>query len=122
MPRAAWLRVFSPFMKKPFFARQALLVLIAVFFFVPFAMRGSRYAVQRMKNDVQDWLPADFPETKELAWFRERFLGEQFVVISWDHCRGTSGDDRALNDEQFRDDEQFRQFVDGLFPAAPPSL
>lgn len=96
-------------MKKPFFARHALLVLTVVFFFVPFAMRGSRYAVQRMKNDVKDWLPADFPETAELNWFRQRFLGEQFVVISWDGCQGTE------------DDKRFQAFVDNLFPETPPS-
>jgi len=96
-------------MKKPFFARHALLVLIGVFFLVPFAMRGSRYAVQRMKNDVKDWLPSDFEETADLEWFRKRFLGEQFVIISWEGCRGTS------------DDQQFKDFVDNLFPEAPPS-
>ena len=94
-------------MKKPFFARYAFWVLVIVFFFVPFAMRGARYAVQRMKNDVKDWLPADFPETAELDWFRKHFLGEQFVVISWEDCHGT--------------DERFRKFVDGLFPELPPS-
>lgn len=97
-------------MKKPFFARHALLVLIVVFFFVPFAMRGSRYAVQRMKNDVKDWLPADFPETAELDWFRERFMGEQFILISWEGCRGT------------KDDRRFIDFVDSLFPSLPPSV
>ena len=96
-------------MKKPFFARHALLVLTIVFFFVPFAMRGSRYAVQRMKNDVKDWLPSDFPETAELNWFRQRFLGEQFVVISWDGCHGT------------QDDQRFQAFVDRLFPQSAPS-
>lgn len=96
-------------MKRPFFARHALFVLMAVFFCVPFAMRGSRYAVQRMKNDVKDWLPADFPETADLAWFGKRFLGEQFVVVSWDGCRGTN------------DDESFKTFVDKLFPELPPS-
>ncbi len=96
-------------MKKPFFARHALLVLMVVFFFVPFAMRGARYAVQRMKNDVKDWLPDDFEETKELDWFRERFLGEQFVVISWEGCHGTL------------DDESFKTFVDKLLPELAPS-
>ena len=96
-------------MQKPFFARHALLVLVAVFFLAPFSMRGSRYAVQRMKNDVKDWLPADFPETADLDWFRERFLGEQFVIISWDGCHGTI------------DDQRFMDFVDNLFPEAPPS-
>ena len=96
-------------MKKLFFARHSLLVLIVVFFFVPFALRGSRFAVQRMKNDVKDWLPSDFPETADLDWFTQRFLGEQFVVISWDGCKGTP------------EDERFMDFVDNLFPELPPS-
>ena len=97
-------------MHKSFFGRHALLVLAIVFFSIPFALRGSRYAVQRMKNDVKDWLPTDFPETHELDWFRKRFLGEQFVVISWDGCHGN------------RDDVRFQKFVDNLFPEIPPSL
>ncbi len=96
-------------MQKPFFARYALLVLVVVFFLTPLSMRGSRYAVQRMKNDVKDWLPSKFPETAQLDWFRKRFLGEQFVIISWDGCRGTA------------DDQKFMDFVDNLFPEAPPS-
>ena len=97
-------------MQKPFFGRHALLVLAIVYFSIPFALRGSRYAVQRMKNDVKDWLPTDFPETHELDWFRQRFLGEQFVAISWDGCHGD------------RDDTRFRRFVDNLFPELPPSV
>ena len=97
-------------MQKSFFGRHALLVLIIVFFAIPFALRGSRYAVQWMKNDVKDWLPADFPETHELNWFRKRFLGEQFVVISWDGCHGD------------RDDKRFKEFVDNIFPELPPSI
>ena len=100
---------------KSFFGRQSLLVLIAVFFCIPFALRGSRYAVQRMKNDVKDWLPDDFPETKELDWFRQRFLGEQFILISWDGCKGNIGK------EGVPDDERFKNFVDNLFPELPPS-
>lgn len=97
-------------MQKSFFGRHALLVLIIVYFSIPFALRGSRYAVQRMKNDVKDWLPTDFPETHELDWFRKRFLGEQFVVISWDGCHGD------------RSDKQFKAFVDNIFPELPPSM
>ena len=97
-------------MQKSFFGRYALLVLIVVFFSIPFALRGSRYAVQRMKNDVKDWLPTDFPETSELDWFRDRFLGEQFVVISWEGCHGD------------REDQRFRDFVDNIFPELPPSI
>lgn len=44
-------------------------------------------AVQDIRNEVTDWLPKDFPETEVLSWFRPRFVGDQFVAISWDGCR-----------------------------------
>lgn len=91
-----------------FFGRRALLILVIIFFLVPFVLRGARMAVQNMKNDVKDWLPADFPETAELDWFREHFLGEQFVVISWDGC-GAGGTD-----------ERLKLFLAKLQPEHPP--
>jgi len=65
---------------------MAVLTLCLIFFWLPFAMRGARMAIAGMKNDVKDWLPADFPETRELGWFRDNFLGEQFVILTWDGC------------------------------------
>ena len=97
-------------MRQPtFFARRALLILVVVFFFVPFALRGARMAVQGMKNDVKDWLPSDFVETAELDWFRKHFVSEQFVVVSWDGCTGDAADER------------YRMFVAKLMPETPPS-
>ena len=46
---------------------------MVVFFLVPFALRGARMAVQGMKNDVKDWLPKEFEETKDLDEFRQLF-------------------------------------------------
>ncbi|TWT32809.1 Toluene efflux pump membrane transporter TtgH [Blastopirellula retiformator] len=66
---------------------------MAVFFLIPFALRGARLSLEKMKNDVKDWLPDDFTETKDLAWFRDHFLGEQFVLISWEGC---TADDQRL--------------------------
>ena len=80
-----------------------------IFFLVPFALRGARLAMQSMKNDVKDWLPSDFEETKDLEDFRQRFLGEQFVVVTWEGCHGTL------------EDERFKAFVNKLFPETPPS-
>ena len=97
-------------MKRSFFARYALIILLVIAFFTPFAMRGARIAVSRIKNDVKDWLPAEFEETTDLDWFREHFLGEQFVIVSWEGCTGTT------------DDVKFQNFVDNLFPDVPPSL
>ena len=98
-------------MEKPtFFSRRALVILIVVFFLVPFALRGARMALQGMKNDVKDWLPKEFAETKDLDEFREHFLSEQFVLVSWDGCHG---------DEE---DERFQLFVAKLIPEIPPSV
>ena len=96
-------------MKQPFFARHALLILMGVFFFVPFALRGARQSLQSMKNDVKDWLPSSYDETGDLNWFKEHFLGEQFVVVSWDGCHGDESD--AL----------FRTFMAKLLPSKTPS-
>ncbi|HMO13191.1 MAG TPA: MMPL family transporter [Pirellulaceae bacterium] len=76
---------------KPFFSRRipifgnyAMVVLCVIFFLLPFILRGSRQGIDTMENKVADWLPADFPETAELRWFRSHFVGDQFVVVSWE--------------------------------------
>jgi uncharacterized protein len=96
--------------KPTFFARYAILILVIVFFLVPFALRGARMAIQGMKNDVKDWLPKEFAETRDLDDFRKYFLSEQFVLVSWDGCYG---------DET---DERFRLFVAKLTPEVAPSV
>ena len=63
-----------------------MLIMMIVCFLVPFALRGSKMVTQRMENDIKDWLPGDFPETRELEWFGKLFLGEQFIVITWEGC------------------------------------
>ena len=96
-------------MKPSFFQRHALLILMLVCFWVPFGMRGARMGAKEMRNDVKDWLPDTFEETKELAEFRRYFNSEAFVMVSWEGCHGNLGDER------------FRQFVDLFFPEVPPS-
>jgi uncharacterized protein len=98
-------------MQRPtFFARRAILILVIVFFFVPFAVRGARLALQGMKNDVKDWLPKELAETKDLDEFRRYFLNEQFVLVSWDGCFGDEADNR------------YRLFLAKLTPETPPSV
>lgn len=91
--------------KKLFFGRPipivgsvAVVVLCLVFFWVPFAMRGARMAVGNMKNNVKDWLPAEFEETAELEWFRQHFLGESFIVATWPGCKEGDPNFRRLED------------------------
>ena len=73
-------------MSSRFFARRALPILCLVYFLIPFGIRGARFSVQRMKNDVKDWLPSSFKETREVEWFAEHFLGGRFVMVSWPGC------------------------------------
>ena len=96
-------------MKRTFYQRYALFILMIVFFLIPFGLRGSRMAINGMRNEVKDWLPDRFNETKELEIFQKHFWGEGFIVVSWDGCHGTLDDDR------------FKWFVDKFFPELPPS-
>jgi len=73
-------------MKIPYYARYAFAILLLAVFVLPIATRGARYAVENTSNDVKKWLPAGFEETRVLDWFREHFLGEQFVLVSWKGC------------------------------------
>lgn len=64
----------------------ALLILLIFFFILPSAFRGARLAVANKKNNIKDWLPSDFRETVELEWFAKYFMGESFVLATWDGC------------------------------------
>ena len=73
-------------MSQPFFARRSFRIMMAVAFFCPFIWMGSRRALETNRNDVKDWLPADFPETAVHSWFQKHFPFEQFVMASWEGC------------------------------------
>ncbi len=72
--------------KQPFFQRFAWLILTGVALATPVVFFGAGKAVSSNSNKVEDWLPAGFKETGELGWFRERFVGDQFVIVSWEGC------------------------------------
>ena len=84
--------------RSPVGLSYALLILTAFFFLVPSAFRAARLSLGQKENDVKDWLPSDFPETGELEWFADHFVGESFVLATWPGC--TSGDKRLVLLEQ----------------------
>ena len=49
-------------------------------------------ALASNRNDVKEWLPESFEETKSYNKFQESFQNETFVLASWDGC--TLEDDR----------------------------
>jgi uncharacterized protein len=70
----------------PFFGNRAMMIMCLIFFLLPFVLRGTRESVDNIKNDVADWLPETFAETQDLKFFSHHFVGDQFVVVSWDGC------------------------------------
>ncbi|HQU41709.1 MAG TPA: MMPL family transporter, partial [Pirellulales bacterium] len=73
-------------MKRSFYDRNAQkILLISAFLFFP-TMIGALKALRSNKNDVAQWLPAQYEETTTFKWFREHFAGEQFILMSWDGC------------------------------------
>ena len=85
--------------KRPWFARWSLFILAVYGLAAPLMMMAAFWAVRSNTNQVADWLPDSFSETGDLAWFREHFVGDQFVVISWDGCviDGDAEDIAAIN-------------------------
>lgn len=73
-------------MKTTFFSRRAFFLLLIFVFLVPLILSGARRAVESNKNDVKAWLPDRYEETAVLEWFRDHFLGEQFILVSWEGC------------------------------------
>src|SRR5262245_35078524 len=91
-------------MKSPFFARYARRILIAALVLAPFVMVGAWRSVKSNANDVSQWLPVDYAETKVYNWYRDHFASEVFVLVSWKGCT--------------LDDPRLQQLADKLVP--PP--
>lgn len=86
-------------MVKPFFSRKfpvggnvAVAILIVVAFVVPLLGRSAKLGMENITNNVADWLPSSYAETKDLKIFRQYFYGDQFVVVSGPWCK--EGDPR----------------------------
>jgi uncharacterized protein len=63
-----------------------LLLAMAAVFLIALIPVGARRAFESQTNKAEDWLPSSYSEATDLQWFREHFVGEQFVLMSWDGC------------------------------------
>ncbi len=79
-------------MGKTFFSDHGFRIIFVVVFLLAFVWMGTKRTLLSNANNVADWLPATFEETKEYQWFLKFFPFESFVVVSWDGC--TMDDDR----------------------------
>jgi uncharacterized protein len=100
-------------MRKSFYAKYSLPILMAFFFAAPLLIQGGHRAIRSNTNKVVDWLPKSFKETLELRWFRKHFVADQFVVVSWPGC--TLGDDPLLPDGK-PDDPRIERLASFLVP------
>src|SRR5262245_27569272 len=74
----------APMAKRSFYARFAWPTSIAHWILIPLAGVSAIRAIRSNRNDVSDWLPKHYTETRELSWFRDHFIADQFVLISWE--------------------------------------
>ncbi len=86
--------------KRSFYARYAWPILIAHVLLIPVVCISALRAVKSNRNDISDWLPKDYDETRELGWFRKHFVADQFVLISWDGAN--LGEDPSGKDDDPR--------------------
>lgn len=81
--------------RQPFGIPNYLAIALVAVLCMAVIPRGTRKALETNTNKVEDWLPASYTESLDLAWFREQFGNEAFMVISWDGC--TLGNTEQLN-------------------------
>lgn len=73
--------------RKTFYEKWSVAVVATTLCLLPLAFYFAGRAVQSNVNRVEDWLPKSFEETKHLAWFRQHFASDQFVIVSWKGCQ-----------------------------------
>ncbi|MES1213096.1 MAG: MMPL family transporter [Singulisphaera sp.] len=67
-----------------FFQRYSKLILGIALLLLPLVAFGAMQAAGTNRNDVKDWLPAAFQETKDYHWFQQHFENETQVLVSWE--------------------------------------
>ncbi|MCA9227028.1 MAG: MMPL family transporter [Planctomycetales bacterium] len=70
-------------LNRPFFERYARWIVALVVLLVPGVIYGVQGAMRGSNNDIRQWLPSGFEETKQYDWFLEHFGSEEIAVMSW---------------------------------------
>lgn len=77
---------------KTFFEKWATVIVLTVVALTPLLFVGVQGAMRGGNNDVRQWLPTGFQETRDYDWFLERFGSEEMAIVSWPGA--TLDDDR----------------------------
>jgi hypothetical protein len=70
--------------KQTFYERYSRSILLGVIALLPVLVYGANKAAETNRNDVKDWLPQTFRETKDYHWFQQHFENETQVLVSWE--------------------------------------
>lgn len=95
-------------MNRSFYARHGVLILGVVLLLLVPTFGGAGRALKSNRNDIKNWLPAQYEETRVFQWFRGHFGGEEFILASWEGCT--------------RDDQRLKLFADTLRPESQKKL
>jgi predicted RND superfamily exporter protein len=68
------------------YARYGWVILFLMAGITGLLVDGAWRAMQTQSNRGEDWLPADYQETKDLNWFFQHFPGDDLLMISWEGC------------------------------------
>ena len=73
-------------MNRSIYARDGWVILFLMAGTTGLLVDGAWRAMQTQSNRAEDWLPADYQETKDLKWFYQHFPGDDLLMISWEGC------------------------------------
>jgi len=99
--------------RETFYRRHGRLILVVAVALAPLIGWGVYRAIASNSNDVRDWLPAQYVETRQFNWFTTHFGIQDFIVASWPGC---TLDDQRLDDfarvlgDLSQRNERFRPF------------
>lgn len=99
--------------RRTFYQRWSFAIVVFTLAMVPFCFYAAARAVQSNVNRVEDWLPKSFEETENLAWFRQNFASDQFIIISWQGCQ------LGANNGELPDDPRLERLANLLVPKQP---
>ncbi|MFH1266334.1 MAG: MMPL family transporter, partial [Planctomycetota bacterium] len=73
-------------MNQSFYARRAWWIIAGAALLIPPALWGVRETFRNANNNVSQWLPEDYKETRVYQEFRDAFGSDDFALVSWDDC------------------------------------
>ncbi len=98
---------------RSFYQRWGWAIIAVTICLTPFAFFSAAKTIQSNVNKVEDWLPKNFIETTQLAWFRKHFACDQFIVISWEGCKLADP-----NNPESTDDPRIEEVAELLVPSS----